>query len=505
MNVTSPLATSSWNLRFKAWLNRPLSNWWCALGWIAASVLFLLLTRVLDGPSQADSVESIFSTWSIAHGHMLCAYPPGHANGNRFIAPLLYPLIAAGVSALARIGHSVPFPSQAQLGVHCGHAIPTMIRWSLDSHALTPTIRVGFVAWFIFLAGVVVLLRAIGRGRCGWEVATVVLMASAPPIFMCYEEVFHPEALIAMALILAGLACVRRGWWIGAGILVGLAVTSQQYALLVLGPLLILAPGVQRIKYALAAAASMAAVIVPMIALTAGGALHAAFYGSSLVTIGANNISATGGTVIWETHLQGAPLFLIVRILPVVLSMVVAWWGRRYFGAATLDAVPLLTIIGCSLLLRLVFEENIFGYYFMAAATIIVLLDILRGHVRGVTVAWVGLVTLVFDPVPWGHQTLHQAIPLVIGVIGALVFITDVVRKRVRWYVATWLVVIVLTCEPFVWGLAVGQQVLPNSVWQVVLVVIAYCLILEPLSTAPWISRVLSVFQKAESLELSGQ
>jgi hypothetical protein len=503
MNTFLPNLAKSRSRGIKVWLDRPLSNWWCALGWITATALFLLITRVLDGPSQADSVESIFSTWSIAHGHMVCAYPPGHANGNRFIAPLLYPLIAAGVSALARIGHSVPFPTSAQLGLHCGHAIPTMIQWSLESHALVPTIRIGYVAWFIFIVGVIVILRAIGRGRCGWEVATVVLMASTPPIFMCYEEVFHPEALVAMGLILASLACARRGWWIGAGILVGLAVTSQQYALLALAPLLVLAPGVQRVKYALAAAAAMAAVIVPMIALTAGGALHAAFYGSSLVTIGANTISATGGTVVWETHLKGAPLFLIVRILPVMLSMVVAWWGLRRFGATALDAVPLLTIIGSSLLLRLVFEENIIGYYFMAAATIILLLDVLRGRVRGSTVAWIGLVTLVFDPVPWGHQSLHQAIPLVIGVIGVLVFITDVIRKRVRWYSAVWLVVVVLTCEPLVWDLGIGQQVLPNSLWQVVLVSIAYWLILEPLSVAPWTSQLAAAFRNTESLQHS--
>jgi hypothetical protein len=475
-----PRVTSSWSLRLKAWLDRPLSNWWCALGWVAATAVFLFLTRVLDGPSQADSVESIFSTWSLAHGHIVCAYPPGHTNGDRFIAPLLYPLFASGVSFLARIGHTVPFPTQAQLGLHCGHAIPAMIQWSLASRAILPTIRIGYLAWLIFVVGVVVLVRAVGRGRCGWEVATVVLLASTPPIFMCVEEVFHPEVLVAMGLILTGLACARRSWWLGAGVLIGLAVTSQQFALLVLVPLFVLAPGVQRIKYTIAACAAMAAVIVPMLVLTAGGALHAALYGSSLVTIGANNISATGGTVVWETHLQGEPLFLIVRILPIVLSMVVAWKARRHFGAATLDAVPLLTIVGTSLLLRLVFEENIFGYYFMAVATVILLLDVLRGRIRGGTVAWLGLVTLVFDPVPWGHLTLHQSVPLIIGALGLLVFLADLIQRRVRWYLVAWLVVVVLTCEPLIWRLGIGQQVLPNSLWQVALVSIAFWLILEP-------------------------
>jgi hypothetical protein len=309
----------------------------------------------------------------------------------------------------------------------------------------------------------------------------VILIACAPPIFMCYEDVFHPEVLIAMGLILAGLACALRRSWIWAGVLLGLAVTSQQFALLALAPLLVLAPGVQRLKYVAAAGASMALIIVPMVAITSGRALRAALYGSSQVTLGANTGASTGGTVLWELHLHGAILFLLVRIMPVVVAMALAWWAARRFGPIVLDPVPLLTIIAASLLLRLVFEENIFGYYFMAVAVMVLMLDVIRGRVRGQSVAWLGLITLAFNPVPWGHQTLHQAIPIVVGLLGLIFVVADAIRGRVRWYLVVWLAVVVLTCEPLVWGLSIGHQVFPNSLWQVVLVPTAFWLILGPL------------------------
>jgi hypothetical protein len=234
-----------------------------------------------------------------------------------------------------------------------------------------------------------------------------------------------------------------------------------------------------------ATAISMALIIVPMVALTSGRALRAALLGSSQVMLGTNTRSSTGGTVLWELHVHGALLFVLVRIAPIVLAMALAWWATHRFGPITLDAAPLLTIIATSLLLRLVFEENIFGYYFMAVAVLLIMLDVVRGRVRGCTVAWLGLVALVFDPVPWGHQTLHQTIPVVIGSIGLSFIVADAIRGRVRWYFVAWLVVVVLTCEPLVWGLAIGHQVLPNSLWQVVLVSIALWLILGPFFSAP--------------------
>ena len=65
-----------------------------------------------------------------------------------------------------------------------------------------------------------------------------------------------------------------------------------------------------------------------------------------------------------------------------------------------MDPVPLLALMALSLSLRLVFEQNLYGYYFMAFAVSLVLLDVVGGRIRGQLVAWLGLLTLAYNPFP---------------------------------------------------------------------------------------------------------
>ena len=48
---------------------------WCVISWLGASVLFYGLIGLIGGPVEGDSSESVYSTWSIAHGDLACAYP----------------------------------------------------------------------------------------------------------------------------------------------------------------------------------------------------------------------------------------------------------------------------------------------------------------------------------------------------------------------------------------------------------------------------------------------
>jgi hypothetical protein len=59
------------------WLDHPLSGWWCALGWLATTVVFIGVVRLFGGPAHVDVEESVHSTWAIAHGQLACAYPLG--------------------------------------------------------------------------------------------------------------------------------------------------------------------------------------------------------------------------------------------------------------------------------------------------------------------------------------------------------------------------------------------------------------------------------------------
>lgn len=352
-----------------SWLDAPLPGWCCALGWCVATALFIGVVALFGGPSHTDTQESVYGTWAIAHGDTACAYPGVTFEGYPVIAPL-YLLASGAIAAVTRIGHTVAFPSAAALGPGCDKAFVAMNRWSVHAGALGPTAWIGCAAWLVLMFGVVAWLRASGRGRRGWEPVTLVVVACLPPVWMCVELAFHPQDLMALGFALAALACARRDRWIGAGFLVALAVLSQQYALLVAAPLLVLAPPTRRIRYAAAALVTAAIVDIPLLIVTSTGhALRA-------ITLGTGDNASIGGTMLWELHLHGASVVLLSRVAPIAVAMALAWWVSRRHGPAALQPVLLMSVVAVSLGLRLVFEQNIFAYYFMALAVCVVLLDV---------------------------------------------------------------------------------------------------------------------------------
>ncbi len=52
-----------------------------------------------------------------------------------------------------------------------------------------------------------------------------------------------------MGFALAAMACALRSHWIGAGILIALAILTQQFTLLVAIPLFVVAPTARRIPF----------------------------------------------------------------------------------------------------------------------------------------------------------------------------------------------------------------------------------------------------------------
>ena len=221
-----------------------------------------------------------------------------------------------------------------------------------------------------------------------------------------------------MGLALGGVACARRGSWVWAGALLGLAVTSQQFTLLVLAPFFVVAPTNRRLRFTGAAIGAAAVIVLPMVAVSSGRALGA-------ILIGSGNTPSQGGTLLWELHLHGVLLVGCSRVLPIILAMVLASWTVRRLGPAVLEPVPLLALVATSLSFRLVFEQNLFGFYFMALAVALILLDAVRGHITEQLVAWLALLTLAFDPVPWGsnpipnsvHPWMFQIVLVPIGVL----------------------------------------------------------------------------------------
>jgi hypothetical protein len=381
MTVETPIR---WRSRF-AVLDRPLSNTSCAVGWIIASIAFILLTRLAGGVSTADAFVSVNSSLAIAHGHLSCAYPPQFTVGGNPLAPPLYPLISGGLAAVFRIGHSVPFPNAAVLGSHCSNAFTAIGKWIVPTGALFTVVILGYVGWFVLAAGIVVLMRASGNGRVVGEVATLLAVACAPPVIMCLNEYFHPQDLIAIGLALAAIGSVMRQRWVVAGVLFALAFTSQQFALLVAVPLVVVLPLRASGRLLAGFLATAACIDVPVLVVTSGRALKAIFVGTG--------VNTKRATLLVLTHLDGNTLYAVSRAAPIVLAVALAVWIRRRLAASTIDPVILLSLVAVSLTFRLVFEVNLWGYYFMAVTVALIIRQAIQRRISWFFVLWLAIVT----------------------------------------------------------------------------------------------------------------
>ena len=98
-----------------------------------------------------------------------------------------------------------------------------------------------------------------------------------------------------------------------------------------------------------------------------------------------------------------------------------------------------MSVVAVSLSLRLVFEDLIVAYYFMALAVSLVLLDVVRGHIRRSTVAWLAAVAVVFcffggqafNEIASGGS-LRRLVPLLIVVPALLATLLAVLQGKGR-------------------------------------------------------------------------
>jgi hypothetical protein len=472
-------------------LDTPTSWVVTASSWVLSSAIFCGTVALLGGPTQGDVGESLYQTWAIEHGNIACSYfPVNHATESfvfffRPLPPLppLWPLISGGIAAITRVGHRTTFPSQAAMGAHCSQAAPQMYHWSRDSYALFATLGLGYAGWFFLLAGVIAVIRASGRGGTGWEVLGVLLVALVPAGWATLLNYYHPQDLVAMGLILVGVACAERRRWVWAGLFVGLAVTSQQFALLALVPLFVIAPGKERWRFLVSAGIAAAAISLPFLIATSGRAIHAEL-------LGTGDSTGFGGTVLWELHLQGAALVFASRIVPIIAAAGLAWLAVRRLGPQTMEPVPLLSLLATSLSMRLVFEKGLFPYKFMALAVMLILLAVAQRRVRGELIVWLGLLALAFNTIPvgfainarpWGYHAASAA-PLVFLVIVLGFILWDALHRRVRWYlVASFALATWAFLQWPVWSPDTLRAPFPKWFWQIILLTAGVVMAVRPL------------------------
>ncbi len=477
-------------------LAKPLSGRLCLISWILASGIFIGLVALFGGPTSGDSAESLYPTWAIAHGALSCAYPPASTAVNFSVdlipvptVPPLWPILSGGVTALFGIGHAVPFPTQHAMGTHCQLGYTKMFQWSSASRSLSPTLDLGYAAWFALLAGFVALLRAGGRGRTRWEAFGALFLAVVPVVWMPLLNEYHPQDLVALGLGLAGTACAIRSRWLWAGVLLGLAITSQQFAVLFLVPLVVVAPWRGRVRLLIASAMAVLIVSVPFLVASSGRAIHA-------VLVGTGDSTTGGGTILSRllSHRIGlvtartTPLVVTSRLMPIVVALALAWWAHRRLGPRATEPIPVVSLAAAALGTRLVFEEGLYGYKFLCLAVLLIVLDILRGRLRGRLLAWLALVTMAFNPIRvddashWWPLDARTALPLLCIAVVLCVLVRDAIHRRVHWYLLVWLAIAVYG---FIrWPIWSSQGFLsPYSLWfwQVVLVGSGVVMAISPL------------------------
>jgi len=435
------------------------------MGWIISFGVFVGLVGSLGGPTESDSTTSIYSTWAIAHGAFSCAYV--HA---KILAAPLYPLLSGAVVALLRIGSHSAFPTVAQLGTNCSGAVAAIQRWSIQSNAWPRTLQVGDLTWLVLMGGLVAFLRTTDRGSRGWEPFTLVLTSLTLPVLMPLLEDFHPQDILTVGLSIGALSCVRRNSWTWAGLLMGLAYTSQQFAVLVIAVLIVIAPTNHRLKFIAAAIFPIGLIGIPLVLLTSGRAVKAVLVGTGLSP-------SLGGTLLVETGLHGSVLTNSARILPILVSLAVAIWVVQRIGLSAIDADVLVSLLAISFWLRLIFELNLWGYYFMPLSVTLVLLDALRGRIRGQTIAWLAMVTLVFNPILIYQFATGQsyglgpfrAIQIVFLAMAFVLILWDIKRHRIRGYLISWFFLALIAFYKDGWMYGPPHRPFPLWFWQIVL------------------------------------
>ncbi|MBS1886843.1 MAG: DUF2029 domain-containing protein [Actinobacteria bacterium] len=124
-----------------------------------------------------------------------------------------------------------------------GHGEPAHYRWVCLSGALA----VAALGWYLFTI-------ARSRGVSNLAGSVIALLCVVNPITVEAFRTGHPEELLTGALAIGAVLVAGRGHSLRAGLLLGLAVASKQWAVLAILPVLMALPGRRRAAVGVAAA-----------------------------------------------------------------------------------------------------------------------------------------------------------------------------------------------------------------------------------------------------------
>jgi hypothetical protein len=361
-------------------------RWPLQLGALALYV-GVVLARGGPPPTSVDTYSVVRPTVSLSEGDLAAA-----ARQSVYPQPPGYPLLASPfVAALRPLIGSPTWCSDKPLPAVIAYLQHPCTGPDVGRRAPPPWYRsqavLGILAWAVLAGGSVSLVRAAGSGGGLLEVGVVVVLAAVPSASDAMVETFHPQDLVCVGLLAAGLALSLRRRWALAGVAFGVAFLCKQFAVLPLLAVLVAAPDWRR-RARVAASFSLvvAAGVIPFLV---GDATQTAR--DLTDTLGASQGYEITGTVVGLARMAGATKLAVSRDAPLVVSLFMALVARWRCGRRLLDPGPLIGLALACLATRLVFEVNLTSYYLLAVSTVLVVLDVAHRRLPLRSFAWVGL------------------------------------------------------------------------------------------------------------------
>ena len=350
---------------------------------VAAGLFFLAVTVAAHGDLSTNP-ESAVPTVAVASGEVRCMYP-GSALNVPIVAPL-FPLVASVLQAPLAFGQVRQRPGSAP----CTTTWATTTRWLNHRISHMLFVLAGWAMWLVLLGGATSLLRTSERARTRWELLTLLGLAVAPPIVESLSFEFHPEDLLSVGLLLLAVSETLRGRAVSAGLAAAGAVLSQQFALLGVVVLVVAAPRALRVRLVSAGAFGAFVVLAPLAWLTNARVLSS-FEGVGFTPGG-------GGTFVSQLGLAHAGVVVLSRLVPLLAAFATAVYFRRRLGDRLATPDALVALMALALSWRLLLEVNLYGYYFMAVAALLVVLYASRGALSWSLTAWLITLTLAYPP-----------------------------------------------------------------------------------------------------------
>jgi glycosyl transferase family 87 len=295
------------------------------------------------------------------------------------------------------------------------------------------------------------LVRALARRGRSWTTCVVGLGVLVNPLTYSALKYGHPEEVLGGALCVAALLAAARRRPLAAGILLGCAIATKQWAALAVLPVLIAAPRGARVRLVGVAAIAAVALMLPMVIGDPGRFADAQrAIGISKPfqhTVTASNVwfqFADGSTQQGVTQ-YSLPGWLGALTTPLVIAVAFALslaYVRRRGGAEPEAALGLLALI---LLLRCLLDPLAYSYHHVPFLMALVAWEALRRRVPVLSVLAAGALVLTTNVVAPLHDAslvnafyLAWAMPLAVA-LGLLVLAPDraaLLARRLRGGVA---------------------------------------------------------------------